>query len=430
MAYRFFENAIGSGMQQYPNEMYRDLQQSFITQQYDNTFAREKIQEQDSIGLDSYHDVEAWIGHVIGQTTTFMKNGEDYKQLFFEDINKQFIRGLFYKFNRNYWICDYFDETNGLAKYASVRRCNNVLRVRDSANGGIFEIPCVVDYDMTSPSAQVTSTILTPNNHAIVITQLNEDTKRLFKYNTRFILGGRAFKLMSYQNALVSSDYGEPTVFYLDLYLDELHSGDDIENQLADNGEYNYTIKIDSTDIVAPRGSYGKLEASVLLNGNEVTRPIVWLSKDTSVVRVKDDGSYTIFGYDGAQSSIVAYIDGNESCSASINVSVVENEELSAEVITEPTFNSIKQYQTIDFEVKTIFGGKTYLPKATVSLVEDKIVMNNDYLSLTKGDNGKYSLTCKKFASLPQKIYIQVENEEPMFMQELVLDLKLLSMFG
>ena len=80
--------------------------------------------------------------------------------------------------------------------------------------------------------------------------------------------------------------------------------------------------------------------------------------------------------------------------------------------------------------MKTIFGGKTYLPKATVSLVEDKIVTNNDYLSLTKGDNGKYSLTCKKFASLPQKIYIQVENEEPMFMQELVLDLKLLSMFG
>ena len=98
---------------------------------------------------------------------------------------------------------------------------------------------------MTSRSTQVSRYVITPNNHAIVKVQGNDDTLRLFKINTRYMFGGRPFKLCAYQNALnYSSTDEKPTYLELDLYLDEVHDGDDIENGLAFNeaGAYSESV--------------------------------------------------------------------------------------------------------------------------------------------------------------------------------------------
>ena len=65
---------------------------------------------------------------------------------------------------------------------------------------------------------------------------------RLFKLNTRYILGGRPFKLLSYQNAINAYGIDKPTLLTLELYLDEAHAGDDIANQLADNSSIDYPM--------------------------------------------------------------------------------------------------------------------------------------------------------------------------------------------
>jgi hypothetical protein len=106
----------------------------------------------------------------------------------------------------------------------------------DPKDGSIFSIPCCVDYDMSAPSLQVSRYINTPNNHAVVIVQGNSDTIRLFKTNTRFLLSGRPFKLLGYQNA-VEYDLSNTndTLLYLDLFLDEIHAGDNFELGIADN---------------------------------------------------------------------------------------------------------------------------------------------------------------------------------------------------
>lgn len=254
MAFRFFENAINSGAQQMPNEMYRDLEQEFINMQFYNTSAKITVQEQDGIGIDKYHDIEVWIDSTVADTTTGLKDSNDFNKLFFRDINHEVVRGLMYKFDNNYWIVNNFSKYSGLSQQCGIRRCNNRLKIVDPINGELQVIPCCVDYDMTSPSAQTSRYIITPNNHATVIVQGNDLTLRLFKTNTRYILSGRPFKLLAYQNAVeYSEEEQQTTLLYLDLYLDEIHDGDDLENGIADNGEFNILPPIvDNSLYLAP----------------------------------------------------------------------------------------------------------------------------------------------------------------------------------
>lgn len=243
MAFNFFENGLLSGAIQEPNEYFRDLQQAAIDQEWEVTSARYTIKEQSDFGSDVYNDVEVWIDNVVGMTSRGMSNGDDFRRLIFQDINHPVRKGLYYKFDESTYITYFTDEYASLVKDIGVRRCNNALRIIDPESGKIFSAPCVIDYDMTSPAEQVGRYILTPNNHATIMVQGNSDTLRLFKINTRYILGGRPFKLLAYQNALIDKAVApNPTLLYLDLYLDEIHSGDDIENQIADNSSIDYPI--------------------------------------------------------------------------------------------------------------------------------------------------------------------------------------------
>lgn len=69
MAYEFME------FTQSPNDYYRDLAQAFLDSQWENTAARSpeqggQIFEQQSIGLDVYCPIEAWIKPTVGDVTS------------------------------------------------------------------------------------------------------------------------------------------------------------------------------------------------------------------------------------------------------------------------------------------------------------------------------------------------------------------------
>lgn len=230
-----------------PNDYYRDLMQDFISSQWYNTSAKTpenggQLLEQAAIGSSEYNCIEAWVKSTVATTSTGLKDTRDFLQFIFRDINHIVERGRMYRFNQDTWLVHDSGIFDGLPKAVGVRRCNNQMRIKDEANDTIFSIPCIVDYDMASPSAQVSTPIITPNNHAVVMVQGNDDVYRLFKLNTRYMLGGRPFKLLSYQNAINAAGMSKPTLLYLDLYLDEAHAGDDIENQLADNSSIDYPM--------------------------------------------------------------------------------------------------------------------------------------------------------------------------------------------
>lgn len=431
MTLPFFQNGLSNGIIQTPNDYFRDQQQAAINQQWDCTSAKYTIKEQADFGSSVYNDIEVWIDYVVGLGSRGTTNGDDFRQLIFRDINYQVKRGLYYQFDGNTWIVYFSDEYSSLSKDAGVRRCNNVMRIIDPENGSIFSIPCVVDYDMTSPSQQVSSYIITPNNHATIMVQGNADTLRLFKLNTRYILGGRPFKLLAYQNALIDKSIAPtPTLLYLDLYLDELHANDDIANQLADNGDYQYAIEIDSVDMELTNGAVGSLTASISLNGEEVNREIVWSSSDSNIVSIDSNGNYQVVGTNGQSCIITAMLQGNTNVISSIQINVVESEVLQAKVILEPIFDNIRQYESIDFKVQASYGGKIYNPNTiSLSLSQNNIIASNEYLSI-KDNQGAYQITGVQISPSPQILYVTVTNDSPAFNVQEQFQINVVSMFG
>lgn len=431
----FFENAIASGMVPEPNQLYRDLNQAFIDEQWENTTARYTVDEQKMVdgGFPAFEfdSIEVWINYVVGQTSTGMKNGDDFRQLTFRSIEHPCVRGRYYYFEDNYWISTFTDEHDSIAKTAVVRRCNNFMRIVDSENGAIFSIPCVVEYDMSSPSVQVSRYILTPNNHAVVMVQGNSDTLRLFKTNTRYILGGRPFKLYGYQNAILDDlSSPMPTLLYLDLYLDELHDKDDLTKQLADNGVYDYQVKINSKDMILPPESTGVLTADVTLNGIEVQRELVWGTSDFRVVSIDENGQYQVNGKIGETATINVGILGNTDILASIQIQIADAQNITPEISIDQSFDHIREYQTIDFNVLAFYGGQEYKPDTVeLSLSENDIVTSNNYLSIAETDNG-YKITCLKRTKIPQMLYISVSNQTPSFTASTSHAIQITSMLG
>lgn len=247
MGLKYFEQ-YGQAQAQSPHEMYTELAQAFLNEEWDNTAAKTpenggQILEQQGIGSDEYKTIEAWVKTSVGDITTGLKDSRDFLRLYFRDISHTTKRGLYYKFQDNYWIVNDYSHFNGIAQDVGVRRCNNALRILDATTNTVFSAPCVVDYDMGSSSEQISRYIITPNNHAVVKVQGNSDTLRLFKINTRYVLNGRVYKLLGFQNTLnYSLTDQQPTYLEMDLYLDEIHSGDDLVNAVADNSSTDYPM--------------------------------------------------------------------------------------------------------------------------------------------------------------------------------------------
>lgn len=403
MAFDFFENGIASGFITNPNESIRRLQQASINAKWDATTAKYTVKEQDGFGLDTYHDIEVWIDYVVGMGSRGMTNGDDFRQLIFRDIEHPTKRGLYYQFDNNYWITYFTDDMASLEKDIGVRRCNNVLRIVDPLTGGIYSAPCVIDYDMSSPAQQVSTYVITPNNHATVMVQGNPDTIRLLKLDTRYILGGRPFKLLSFQNTLVDKSIKDyPTLLYLDLYLDEKQAKDDIENQIAYNGDYIYKVEINSSDLELTRNSTGSLKTKILFNGKEISdkKPIKWKSTNERVAIVDDFGNYIIKGVKGQSCKIIAYIDGNENSSGSIKVGVVGEDNLVPKILISPDFDKVRQYETIEFVVQVENGGTIIEPESVVS--------TNSKFLLIETKDGKHYITGNGISKKPQSIHIEV----------------------
>jgi hypothetical protein len=427
----YFENALSGGYLQTPNDYFRDLQQAAIDNLFDCTSARYTVQEQDAIGASTYHDIDVWLDYIVGTTSSGVKQGADFTQLMFRDIEHPVFQGLYYIFDDNYHISYFYNRYDGLEKALAVRRCNNAMRIVDPENGSIFSIPCVIDYDMASPSQQVSSYIITPNNHAVVMVQGNKDTLRLFKLNTRYIFNGRPFKLLAYQNALLQDLSNQnPTLLYLDLYLDEIHDKDDIENGLAYNGEYIYNIQIDADNMELSNGVKGNLSATITLNGEEVKRNVLWASSNEDAVLINVAGGYTIIGSSGSSATITATLDGNPNVSSTITIQVVDSQVVKPLILINPAFNKIRQFESIDFSIEVMYGSTLLVPQnITLSLSETGQVLSNQYLTITQSGS-RYIITANTVATTPQILYVSVQNASPDFQITAQFTLNVVSMLG
>lgn len=431
MAFNMFENALDNDIIRSPKEQYRDLEQAFICQQWDNTTAVECIMEQDynsEIGFDNFkfHKTHAWLNTIVGMTTTGSKESWEFVQLLFEDLDHLLLEGRYYQFHNNYWLAYNDDRISSVVSHLSVRRCNNWLKIVDNMNGSVYKIPCVVDYDMTASSSRVANSIITPNNHAVIKVQENNITARLFKTNTRFILSGRPFKIYGYQNATEQFPNSEKSscMIEMDLFLDEIWDEDNLEEGLAYNGTYDYTVKINSADMILTKDSIGTLSADVSLNGEEVERPIVWISSNDRVVKIDENGSYTAIGNEGTSATITCMLDGNSDVVDSITISIESQEDIQAEIVVDPVFEKIREHETINFKVEGFYGGVMYTPSGV-----ELIAPENAPINIVQEDNN-FQITCNKRTKQPITLSFKINNDEPEFEAVKDIQIQLVNMMG
>jgi hypothetical protein len=432
MPFTYFDNYVNAGVSVTTNDYYRDLTQAFINQQWDNTSAKTPenggvLKEQNSIGSSEYSNIEAWLAPIVADTSTGLKYPEDFLKLVFKDIDHSVQRGLMYQYHNEYWIAYSYASFDGLPQSVGIRRCNNVLRMIDPDNGSIFSIPCCVDYDMLAPTPQVSRYIITPNSHAVVMVQGNYDTNRLFKINTRFILGGRPFKLYAYQNTIKYNNSDDiSSLWYLDLYLDEIHANDDLENQLAYNGNYDYSIIIYSNTSKLRVGHTGDFNCSVLLNGIEVERDVVWESSDPSYLIVDEDGHYQVRrATGGTLLTITASLVGNNNIKSTRACICVSSGTINGSAWFSPMITQIQQYNSITVRLCAAYDGDLY----DENLIIDRL---NAYggISVVNNNDGTITITGNEIGNGVLSVGLSYDGVPSYEVQETRFNIQVVSMMG
>lgn len=384
---------------------YREHMQALVNDRWDNTTSLYTIGEEKPFGSLEFEDIDVHLTHAI-EKSTGKKQGDDFREIIFRDLNYTVVLGSCWFFDNCYWIAINLDEYNRVSKNIFVRRCNNVLKYYDKTDGHLVEIPCILEYDATSPQPQVTQDIITANNTINLIVQGNEVTRKIFT-NQRFIFGGRPFKVTGFNNYMWKSMLDpEPTILYYSLKLDTESPYDDYVNNIAYNGDIDYSISINQDDIAQVVGFTTQLSATVTNNGTVVERPIKWISSNEEVVTVTDEGVITLVGEQGEKAEITAQLGDNTKVSSVITIKIVETLRNLYAVHLDPIIDEVPQYQTITFTANLYLNDEKQSDILAVSgSGADSSAYNIEVLG-----NNEFSVTCLKVSKLPLILHFESDN--------------------
>ena len=240
-----YYNSYLQNLARSPNNAWREEQQAMINGLYEDTTLLKKDVYEENIPFDfTFNPIQCWVGTITESSVNAEKDSTDYRALYFENCNHDVMRGRFYKWDNNYWmVYESSTELESISR-VKIRRCNNVAKWIDTENGFVHEVPCTLDYTISSTSPHTDKDIDTANSSVTLILQGNIDTHKIEK-NQRFIFNGQPFKFASYNNYL-QNDYitNEVPLLFMDLDLDMIQDDDDLVNNIANRYSYVYNINI------------------------------------------------------------------------------------------------------------------------------------------------------------------------------------------
>ena len=346
MAYPFM--AAGASIQKTPKQDYTELFQENLYDQFYNASDVYTITEETSLFSGVYQNVDVRINSLVSPTTGDNVE-DDFKKLLFQDITHSVNLGRYYQFDSNYWITINVDKIKSLAQTAVVRRCNNVLRWIDEETGALYQVPCALGYLIKENRDYSTagSAIVVPSGMIDCFVQNNTMVRKI-KPNQRFLFGnsnnwtayrveGGGINNFNNQQTLDNTSAG---LTRYSLAVDYVNpSTDDIVNGIANVTDNTYVLTLNQSSISGSATQTVQLVATVALNGETVTRSLVWTTSNTAVATVSSGGLVTFIATGSA--TITCQMADNttvmDTCPVTVGASPVDN----YQVIALPDINYI-----------------------------------------------------------------------------------------
>lgn len=301
MAYKYY-TAYRDGLMKTPKQDFHDDMQQNVDEVFYMSANWYTIGEETSFGSEAYEDLDVRINTVVDSTTGSNK-GDDWRKLTFKDVNKFIQIGQMYYFDSNYWLTTDTHALSGLTTSCTIRRCNNTLRWIAN-DGSRYSVPCVLDYRIQENRDYSTggSKMVNPSGILEILVQRNNKTN-LVKSSNRFLFGNPD-NWTSYIvfGGGINNFHNQNTLDMTSGHLLSLTTGvahinediDDLVNGYANHGELLYSVDIDYASLSAQSGQSRQLVATVYLNGDVSTSPVIWTSDDELVCTVDSSGLVTM----------------------------------------------------------------------------------------------------------------------------------------
>jgi len=190
-----------------------------------------------------------------------------------------------------------------------IQKCN--YNIKFNFQGTIKEFPAIVDSKVFDTETNQFFSV--PAGKIVVTIQDNADSTNI-ALNQRFIKMKQAWKVSGIdrtKNGLL--------MLYCD--LDTIIPTDDLENEIANAGDYIYTLEITSGDSASiQEGNTLQLTTQVKLNGNTVEKEVIYSSDNSSIATVDENGLVTAIS--AGECIITASLAENPSVYDTISITV------------------------------------------------------------------------------------------------------------
>lgn len=370
-----------------PNREWREEQQAFVSEMFDNsTIVRHDVYEENyPFDFNFVNNPDCWVSTVLDVTTGMVKNSDDYRSLYFKNIDHEVGRGRYFKWLDNYWIV-YETTTHELETISTcnIRRCNNWLKWLND-KGEVITYPCVIEGDLTSANAQVAKTIIQANSHINVIVQGNKDTLSIVK-NSRFMFNHNVYKFYSINNYM-QVDYVDDNapLLFMDFYLDMEIDEDNVAENLADDLRNQYHIECNVEQLTGQIGNEGVIIPTVYRNNKTIDDVrMEFVSSDNSIITVDKDGNYLM--HSNGEAVISVQIFGNEISKIDIPIIVTDVSQITYSIIVNPIVSKLRKGLSVTFSAKIVNNLNEEISDV-ITLTPSGTDNKNNYTIVDNGDN-------------------------------------------
>lgn len=389
-------NAVFNLVPSSTSDNLKQILQYKINSQFSNTPDVYQIQEEQTFGMQDWQNITVRIVHILSDKNTSDKKNDDWRGLIFQDLSHYYALGIRYYFDNNFWITVESDYYHYPTASATILRCDNILKWRDS-NGVLRQEPCNINSKVQRYRNQYNQVLTSYEGYITVTCQLNQYTKTI-ENNQRFVFNGQAYKIINLENYHNKTYNGNDAPLLIMIMNRDPNNdaGDDLINNIANAYSNTYTIAMDQPSFNQTVGFTTTLTSTVKLNGNIVTnQPVTWSSSNPLVGTISSSGVINLLSVGSV--NFTAAMSNNTSITASIAVNVASAPVVTFSNVISPNVTSLLQGSSQSYSVKHFVNNVSDSNTFTVTASGSNA--NNYTLSVLDGNN--FTVLNKGMDSIP-----------------------------